>query len=100
MTKHVCGPECKIVYSTDGRYAACATEFEKAGTLAKTAAISHPSHYTHGKFECWDVVDDWGLDYYLGNVLKYICRAGRKGDAKVDLMKAREYLDRKISKLP
>lgn len=65
-------------------------------------AVKSPIHYTFGKYECWDVVDDWGLDYYLGTVLKYICRAGRKVNAskKTDLRKAREFLDRAISKLP
>jgi len=81
-------------------------EFERRiGELAElppAEAVKSPIHYTFGKYECWDVVDDWGLDYYLGTVLKYICRAGRKVNAskKTDLKKAREFLDRAISKLP
>lgn len=70
------------------------------GAEHKHEEVHKPAHYTYGKFECWDVIDDWGLDYYLGTALKYICRAGRKGDKKVDLMKAREFIDRAISKLP
>ena len=58
--------------------------------------INHPSHYVHGKYELLDVLDDWKLDYYLGNVLKYICRHNHKGNPLEDLKKARFYLDRRI----
>ena len=61
--------------------------------------IRHPSHYTEGrKFETWDVIADWGLDYFTGNALKYISRAGRKpgNDEVQDLLKAMRYLEKKI----
>ena len=63
--------------------------------------ISHPEHYTFGKFEPKDVIWDWGLDFYLGNVIKYVARAGRKnGSTKVeDLQKARQYIDFELEKL-
>jgi hypothetical protein len=62
--------------------------------------VSHPSHYTEGrKYEPRLVIEDWGLGFYLGNVVKYISRAGRKGDAVEDLKKARQYLDWEIEKL-
>lgn len=62
--------------------------------------VSHPSHYTAGrKYEPRLVIEDWGLGFYLGNVVKYISRAGRKGDAVEDLKKARQYLDWEIEKL-
>jgi hypothetical protein len=47
--------------------------------------------------EPWDVIDSFGLDWYKGNVLKYLLRAGKKGPALPDLIKARNYLDRVIS---
>lgn len=59
--------------------------------------VNHPSHYTKGrKFEPIEVIDDWELDYYTGNALKYISRAGRKDDLIVDLEKAVWYLQRRI----
>jgi hypothetical protein len=58
--------------------------------------IHHPSHYTHGKYETWDVIEDWGLCYLLGNVVKYISRARHKGSELEDLQKAAAYLKRKI----
>ena len=59
--------------------------------------MSAPDHYTHGKIQPLEVIEDWGLGFHLGNVLKYIGRAGHKGDALDDLRKARTYLDREIS---
>ena len=76
------------------------TEREKATTLKPVAeAVSHPSHYTFGEYEVIDVIEDWGLDFHLGNVLKYVARAGRKGDQKEDLLKAKWYLERFIEKM-
>ena len=62
--------------------------------------VNHPSHYTFGKYEVIDVIDDWGLDYCLSCVIKYIARAGKKDPAKKaeDLKKARFYLNRAIRK--
>ena len=64
--------------------------------------INHPEHYTHSNIEPIDVIESWGLDFHLGNVVKYVCRQGRKLTAKdeaEDLKKARWYLDRKIESL-
>lgn len=62
--------------------------------------IAHPSHYADGRrYEPKDVIRDWGLNFNLGNVVKYIARAGRKGDALEDLSKARQYLDFEIEAL-
>ena len=59
--------------------------------------VEHPAHYTFGKIEVLDAIEDWGLDYHRGNILKYIVRAGKKGDKLIeDLRKARFYLDRDI----
>lgn len=56
-------------------------------------AVKSPLHYTAGrKYEPKDVIRDWGLNFNLGSALKYIARAGRKGNTVEDLEKAREYL--------
>ncbi|MAD79957.1 MAG: hypothetical protein CMJ50_03810 [Planctomycetaceae bacterium] len=62
-------------------------------------AIDHPSHYTYSDIEPIDVIEAWGLGFHLGCLLKYVCRAGRKGDKLEDFMKARWYLDREIQRL-
>lgn len=59
--------------------------------------INHPSHYTRGKIEVIDFIEDQQLPYHLGNVIKYIARAGYKGDKLEDLKKSRWYLDRYIN---
>ena len=62
--------------------------------------ISNPDHYIKGrKYEPRKVIEDWELDFYLGNALKYIARAGRKDNAIEDLEKAKQYLDFEIEKL-
>lgn len=62
-------------------------------------AVEHPSHYTYGRIECIDYITDKGFDFCLGNVIKYVTRAGHKIDALEDLKKARWYLDREITLL-
>lgn len=61
--------------------------------------INHPRHYTIGKYEVIDIIEDWNLSYLEGNVVKYIARAKHKGDELNDLMKARWYLDRRIQQI-
>lgn len=58
-----------------------------------------PGHYTELLPEPLSVIEAWGLGFHAGNVLKYIARAGKKGDALEDFKKAREYLDRLIRKM-
>lgn len=60
--------------------------------------VNNPAHYTKGKIEVWDFIVDQELDFLLGNVVKYVCRAGKKDPAKTleDLEKAKAYIDRKI----
>lgn len=63
-------------------------------------AVSHPSHYTEGrKYEPRKVIADWGLNFNLGNAVKYISRAGRKGDKIEDLRKAIQYIEFEIEEL-
>jgi transposase-like protein len=62
-----------------------------------TARNTCPPHYSYSNIQPWDVIDAWGLDYYLGNVLKYICRAGKKEPERlVDLNKALHYLRKAV----
>ena len=61
-------------------------------------AVNAPAHYVSGRFiEPLDVIEDWELGYHLGNALKYISRAGRKGNAAQDIRKAIFYLSRYAS---
>lgn len=65
----------------------------------QNAAINAPPHYIEGRaYEPVDVIEDWGLSYFLGTVVKYVSRAGRKGPALPDLLKANFYLKREIKR--
>lgn len=69
----------------------------KAGDL-----VEHPAHYGGDTtYEVIKVIEAWGLGFVLGNVVKYIARAGKKpGNSELqDLKKARDYLNKAIDKL-
>lgn len=64
--------------------------------------ITSPGYYTEGRvYEPRKVIYDWGLNFNLGNVVKYVSRAGRKEgqDALIDLHKARQYLEFEIEEI-
>ena len=84
------GPEDKITPET--------TEFD---LRVEDKSVHSPAHYQLADgLEAIDVIDEAVEDpasFYRGNALKYLLRAGRKGDAKQDLEKARWYIDRELN---
>lgn len=68
------------------------------GKVYPVEKIDHPSHYNMGKIEVISVIEDWKLDFHLGNCVKYIGRSVYKGNYLEDLKKARWYLDREIKR--
>lgn len=80
-------------------YAPTVEDKDKLYGNIKHDAVNHPSHYNRGKIEVIDFIEDQQLPYHLGNVIKYIARAGYKGDKLEDLKKARWYLDRYINEV-
>ena len=62
--------------------------------------VNNPAHYTDGGIETIDYIEAKGLGYHLGNAVKYISRAGKKGTNQglEDLRKAQWYLARAIEK--
>ena len=63
--------------------------------------VNHPAHYKTGSIECIDVIEALGLghDFCVGNAVKYLFRAGKKGSLLEDLKKARWYVNRAIESL-
>ena len=55
-----------------------------------------PEYYRRGNVEVWDFIRDQGLNYHLGNAIKYICRAGHKDSHVQDLTKAIHYLQNEL----
>ena len=63
--------------------------------------VNHPDHYKPGTYEVINVIEAYNLGFHLGNVVKYVLRAGNKPGEETldDLKKAQWYLNRKIESL-
>lgn len=53
------------------------------------------NHYSKHKIQVWDIVTEYELNFFEGNILKYLLR--RKDNRKLDLLKAQHYLEKLIS---
>lgn len=82
-----------IDWADDGYYGGSEDYVEKANE-----AVKQPSHYTYGKYEVIDVIEDWDMNFRLANTIKYIARHKHKGKPLEDLKKALWYLQREIDK--
>jgi hypothetical protein len=61
--------------------------------------VNHPDHYggEDNTYEAIKVIEAWDLNFHLGNVVKYISRAGKKSKNSIeDLKKAEWYLSRYV----
>lgn len=64
--------------------------------------VNHPAHYMKGKIECIDIIEEMVADKQgveavcVGNAVKYMYRAGLKGDKLEDYKKAAWYINRVI----
>ena len=78
-------------------YSWCEFRTVQVGSADPVAA---PEHYTDGGIETKDFIEAKGLGWNLGNVVKYVSRAGKKpgADYLQDLEKAQSYLTREIEK--
>jgi hypothetical protein len=73
--------------------------------VSRPDLVNHPPHYTSGPkcehcgktVECIVVVEQ--LSFSIGNAIKYLWRAGKKGPALTDLRKAAWYIAREIERL-
>lgn len=71
-------------------------ELEREEYMKQSDNINSPKHYTHGKYEVIDVIEDWDLNFRLANAIKYIARHKHKGKPLEDLEKALWYLQREV----
>jgi hypothetical protein len=60
--------------------------------------IDHPEHYQGNGIEVIDIIDSFNLNFNLGNSIKYILRADKKGNKKQDLEKALWYINHELKK--
>ena len=68
----------------------------KPTTYIMTSSDRGPQYYKRGKTQVWDFIREQELDFHLGNVIKYVCRAGHKDDDIADLKKAIHYLENEL----
>lgn len=60
---------------------------------------NQPEYYTRGNVPVWDFIHQQGLNFDLGNVIKYVCRAGHKGSEREDIKKAINYLEHHLTNI-
>jgi hypothetical protein len=75
---------------------------KRADRAGEMNEIDHPEHYGGDTtYEAIKVIEAWGLNFNLGNAVKYVCRAGKKPGTSLlrDLGKAAWYLQREIQTL-
>ena len=65
----------------------CTTKLFKHPIKKMAEVVISPDYYCRGKTEVWDFIREQGLNYHLGNVVKYVCRAGYKDNDIEDLKK-------------
>lgn len=58
--------------------------------------VNSPTHYNKGNIEVIEVIEDWKLNFNLGNAIKYIARCEHKENKKQDLEKAKWYIEREL----
>lgn len=73
-------------------------DIKSIGCEPSKETVNHPNHYNTGEYEVIDVIEDWDLNFNLGNAIKYIARCNHKGNKEEDLKKAVFYINREIGK--
>lgn len=61
--------------------------------------VNHPEHYQANGLEAIDIIESFNLGFNIGNVIKYLLRAGKKESYIQDLLKAKWYLEREIHRV-
>lgn len=94
-------PSCIIIdFATEAELDR-ALEIIKEDNTPLFDSVNRPAHYTDGKIEVIDYIEDKKLGFCLGNAIKYISRAGKKDPEKEveDLNKAIWYINRRIKEI-
>jgi hypothetical protein len=64
--------------------------------MSESGGRPRVKHYQYSSVEPWDVIVAWNLDFFGGNVVKYLCRYQHKGAPLNDLKKAQGYLNQLV----
>ena len=68
----------------------------KNNKTISTDNVNNPTHYNTGTIEVITVIEDWKLNFNLGNAIKYIGRCEHKNNKEEDIKKAIWYLEREL----
>ena len=98
-SKEVNCEDCIYYNMGDGcEYSYCKKEYDDYYYKQKEENVIKPSHYKAGEFDVIAFCQLHNINFDLGNVIKYVTRAGKKENNSElqDLNKAMEYLKRRI----
>ena len=67
--------------------------------MTENDLVNHPNHYggKDNSYEAIKVIENWKLNFNLGNAIKYLARADHKNNKLQDLEKAKWYIQREIN---
>ena len=71
---------------------------DSSGSIKTPDLVNSPSHYQGNGIEVIDIIEAFNLNFSLGNAIKYILRADKKGNKKQDIQKAIWYLNNELKK--
>lgn len=95
--------ESQVMGSNGVAYCLQPWKYDLIEDTKQSNSVDHPKYYggEANPLEVIKIIDYYELDFYLGSVLKYVCRAGKKDKQKEieDLEKAQWYITKKIEKL-
>ena len=58
--------------------------------------MSDAQYYDGNSLHAIDIIEDFNLNFCLGNAIKYILRSNKKGEKQRDIEKAIWYLEREL----
>ena len=88
-------PPVDIIYKINDIFGG---EFMLTFEIEEKEMVDHPSHYNQG-IETIEYIESWSMNFNTGNVIKYVTRAGYKGNQLEDMKKAMWYLQREIDRI-
>jgi len=90
-----------ITFNRKNNYTNERREYYKSLQKRESEMVDHPNHYggEDNPYEAIKVIEEWDLGFNLGNAVKYIARADKKGNKLQDLEKSSWYINREIKKL-
>lgn len=96
-----CPSNFQMKDSCEDGFGDCVKCWDKEFVEPANDPVNRPAHYTDGKIEVIEFIEDKKLGFCLGNAVKYIARAGKKDPTKTveDLNKAKWYIERRIKEL-